>query len=182
MMQGLQEVKVGLSRGGLDTRHSTASHRDSHQGPEDLHPSTPRGQSSLPCWAPLQHFSFSNTCEYKNCPKRWNCTATCTNRDGVCSGTKKICGLKLNWETYLIVSRQDSHFRSKYRYHMFPHTSTAFSHCYYCKRLLPEMASCRSEVREECCVRDEMNPTSNMLSKSTAESGTREGCPGKLWV
>lgn len=130
-----------------------------------IHP--PRGQSSLPCWASLLHFSFSDVCEYKNCPKRWNRMATRTNRDSVCSGTRKICGLKLTRETYLIVSRQDSHFRSKYRYHMFPHTSTAFSHCYYCKRLLPEMASCWSEVREECCVRDEMNPTSNMLSKST---------------
>lgn len=98
--------------------------------------------------------------------------ATCTDRDSICHGTKKSCGLKLNWEMYLIILRQDPHFIAKYRDHIFPHTSTTFSHCYYCKRLLPEMASCKSEVREECSVHDEinptMNPTSDVLSNSTA--------------
>ena len=163
------------------TQHSILQ----RQSPGSGSPTSTNSQRPQPSslhWASLQRFSFSDIWEYKNCPKRWNCMATCTNRDGICCGTKKICGLKLNWEMYLIVLRQNPHFRSEYRYHMFPHTSTAFSHCYYCKRLLPEMASCKSEVREECCVHDEMNPTSNMLSKSTAQSGTGKGCLGKLWV
>lgn len=115
-----------------------------------------RGQSSLPLTE--QHFSLSDTGipqEYKNYPKRWNCMATCANRDGIWCGIKKICGLKLNWETYLIVLRQDPYFRSKYRNHMFPHISTVFSHCYYCKRLLLEIdvAKLRSEKNVVCLMK-----------------------------
>lgn len=160
--QVLQEMEVGLIWGGPDAWRSTASCRYNHHSLEILHPPIPRVHDCLPYTATL---FISYMWEYKNCPKRWNCMSTCTNRDGICCSTKKICGLKFNWETCLIVLRQDPHFRYKYRCHMFPHTSTAFSYCYYCWRLLPEMASCKSQVREERCVHDEMNPTSNVLSK-----------------